>query len=111
MTLKFDNGYTSLIKRLILLTGFMITLFASPAYCEGGEGKKAEKVEIPGAVYYNLAPPFVVSFKGEKRLRFLRVDITLRLQSSAAEEQVSNHMPRIRNDLIMLFSSQPEFDL
>jgi len=87
----------------------ILLLLLSPL-THGGEHGKGEKA-APGAIYYNLYPPFVVSFKGEKRIRFLKVDITLRLQSDGAQEQVSHQMPRVRNDLIMLLSSQPEASL
>jgi len=87
----------------------LATTFSSPfVHSKEGEGKQEEKAAPPGAVYYNLSPPFIVSIKGEKRLRFLKVDISLRFQTKEAEERVTRNMPQIRNDLIMLLSSQPE---
>jgi len=109
MTRQFDKNFLGTVKKAACMAVILLLLF-SPV-TQSGEHGKGEKAAAPGAIYYNLYPPFVVSFKGEKRIRFLKVDITLRLQSDGAQEQVSHQMPRVRNDLIMLLSSQPEASL
>ena len=110
MTRQFDKKLLCVTKKLSRVTGLSLLLLLSPLSYSAEHGG-GEKAAPPGAIYYNLYPPFVVSFKGEKRIRFLKVDITLRLQTNEAQEQTSRHMPRIRNDLIMLLSSQPEASL
>jgi flagellar FliL protein len=57
-------------------------------------------------VYYKFDPAFVVNFGGEGNSRYLQ--ITLEVMSRKAEviEAVKANEPAIRNDLVMLFSSQ-----
>lgn len=64
-----------------------------------------------GAIYIPLKPPFVVNYGGPGRLRFLKADITVRLQDAAAASSLRHHMPYVRNNLVMLFSAQSEESL
>lgn len=64
-----------------------------------------------GAIYIPLKPPFVVNYGGPGRLRFLKADITVRLQDAAAASSLRHHMPYVRNNLVMLFSAQNEESL
>jgi len=61
------------------------------------------------AIYYPLTPAFVVNFKQNGRTRFLQVDLTLLLRNENILPALNTHMPLIRNQLVMLLSSQ-EFE-
>ena len=61
-----------------------------------------------GSIYIPLKPPFVVNYGGPGRLKFMKADITVRLQDGAAANSVRHHMPYIRNNLVMLLSAQTE---
>lgn len=59
-----------------------------------------------GAIYIPLQPSFVVNFGGPGRLKYIKADISVRLQDAAAASSVRHHMPYIRNNLVLLFSAQ-----
>lgn len=75
------------------------------ASAEGGDD-----VQMPysGVIYLPLKPPFVVNYGGPGPLRYLKADITVRLQDAKTANSVRHHMPYIRNNLVMLFSAQTE---
>jgi flagellar FliL protein len=72
-----------------------------------GEGKAAESA--PGSIkstYMRLEPPIIANYGGEQgRLRFVKVDITLRVELGG-ENPVVHHMPALRHELVMLISRQ-----
>lgn len=61
-----------------------------------------------GAIYIPLKPSFVVNYGGPGRLKYIKADISVRLQDGQAADSVRHHMPYIRNNLVMLFSAQTE---
>jgi len=58
------------------------------------------------ALYQKLEPTFVVNFQSEDALRFLQVTVELMTRDEKIIAAVEQHMPIIRNNLIILFSSQ-----
>ncbi|MDH5546500.1 MAG: flagellar basal body-associated FliL family protein [Gammaproteobacteria bacterium] len=75
----------------------------------GGSGGHAEpqgkNAEGP-AIYFPLDPAFVVNFKERGRTRFLQVEIQVMSRDPEALKELTNHAPIIRNNLLLLFSSQ-----
>ena len=68
------------------------------------EGASGPKVE-----YIPLSPPFVANFgtsATNARLSYVKADIAVRTSTPAATEAVKYHMPYLRNELVMLLSSQ-----
>lgn len=61
--------------------------------------------------YIPLDPPFVVNFGEESDVRFLQVTIELGTRESAMVDKIKEHRPAIRNNLVMLFSSQDPMSL
>lgn len=61
------------------------------------------------AIYYPLSPAFVVNFQHKGRTRFLQVDLTILLRNEKILPLLDTHMPLIRNQLVLLLSSQ-EFE-
>jgi flagellar FliL protein len=57
-------------------------------------------------IYFGLHPAMVVNFENPRGARFLQVDVEVMARSKEAIEAVKEHSPAIRNNLIMLFSSQ-----
>jgi flagellar FliL protein len=69
----------------------------------GGDGKK----KTVGTVeYFGLDPTFVVNTADEDTQHYLQTDVQVMTRSDAVVEQVKLHMPRIRNNLLLLFSAQ-----
>lgn len=104
-----------LILVLVLLGGPLAAWFFWP---EAGEQEVAsdqavEEVAPPeqAAIYYPLREKFIVNYDVRGRQRFLQVEVTLMLRDNSVIPAIELHMPRIRNDLIMLFSGQVFEDL
>lgn len=82
---------------------------APPA--EGGHEAPAEGGDEEGGVpnkptYYKFDPAFIVNFQAGEELRFLQVQVEAVSRDPAAIKALEEHMPVIRNNLIVLFSSQ-----
>lgn len=56
--------------------------------------------------YLTLDPPFIVNFVHRGSLRYLQLSLDLMYHDPAIIARVQEHMPQVRNDLILLFSSQ-----
>lgn len=99
---------SSLIAALLLL--------ATPVYAqdeEGGEGEDGatQTAEIGGSYYISLKPPFVANYGESGRLKFMRVEIALRIDTSFGTGPVRHHMPAIRNAIVSILSKQTEEDV
>jgi flagellar protein FliL len=80
------------------------------------DGDKAEaSAEAPAAasapgkqpaIYEELTPAFVVNFDFQGRPRYMQVSVALMGRDQAALDALKVHMPVLRNNLVMLFSSQ-----
>ncbi|WP_372717443.1 flagellar basal body-associated protein FliL [Immundisolibacter sp.] len=69
-----------------------------------GEHAAPKKATAPAA-YTPLDPPFVVNFEDDGAIRFLQVSVDVMSRDPAVGEAVKLHMPAIRDQLIILFSS------
>ncbi|MBC6906243.1 flagellar basal body rod protein [Saccharophagus sp. K07] len=61
-----------------------------------------------GNIYLPLKPAFIVNYGGPGKLKYIKADISLRLQDQQVANSVRHHMPYIRNNLVMLFSAQTD---
>lgn len=62
----------------------------------------------PGAIYIPLKPPFVVNYGGPGRLKFIKADMTVRLEDGDAANALRHHMPYVRNNIVLLLSAQTD---
>lgn len=58
------------------------------------------------AYYFSLDPPFIVNFTGSSRARFLQVSIEGLTRDSRVKEDITKHIPQVRNNLVLLLSSK-----
>lgn len=59
------------------------------------------------AIYEVLAPAFIVNFASAGgRQRYMQVSVALMSRDQAALDALKEHMPLLRNQLVMLFSKQ-----
>jgi flagellar FliL protein len=74
--------------------------------------KKAEKGKPPAPpIYFKYDPAFVVNFGGEGSARYLQVMVEAMTRDPAVAEIIKNNEPAVRNDLVLLFSSQNDATL
>lgn len=74
----------------------------------------AEGAAESATTYFSLKPAFVVNYGGAGRLRYLKTEITLRVQTGGGTPgmmDVRHHLPYIRHALVMLFSRQTSEDM
>ncbi len=62
--------------------------------------------EEQAAVYLPIDPAFVVNFASQGKARFLQVTVEIMTRDPAVPDSVKLHMPVIRNNLMLLLSSQ-----
>jgi len=62
--------------------------------------------EILPAIYLPIDPAFVVNFASQGKARFLQVTVEVMTRDPLMPDQIKLHMPVIRNNLMLLFSSQ-----
>jgi flagellar FliL protein len=113
---KAKKGSTLKIVLIILIPLFLIGSTVAGLYFGGvfgggsesaGQGEDGEEEEVVGpAVYIPLDPAFVVNFASGERARFLQITVEAMTRDPAMEEHIKKHMPVIRNNLVLLFSSQ-----
>ena len=65
-------------------------------------GKPVKKL----AIYEVLAPAFVVNYNFKGRQRYMQVSVALMGRDKAELDALHEHMPVLRNNLVMLFSGQ-----
>ncbi|MDT8384999.1 MAG: flagellar basal body-associated FliL family protein [Gammaproteobacteria bacterium] len=75
---------------------------------EEGDGEEGgEAVEHTGpAVYMPIDPAFVVNFASQGKARFLQITVEVMTRDATVPDKVKLHMPVIRNNLMLLFSTQ-----
>ena len=88
----------------------MMTSFVWAEGHEGGgeEGDKKEGEGSAGEQYVEIFPSLVVNYGGPGRLKYLKLDLSIRVADVESAEQVKHHMPFVRNNLLMLFAKQTE---
>lgn len=92
-------------KALVLL---VISLLSVTAWGEEeAPGEPGEAGAPIMSTYIDLQPAFVVNYGGVGRLRFLRAEISLRVEAGG-ESVVMHHMPYLRHEMIMLLSKQTD---
>lgn len=71
----------------------------------GGEMDENGRVALADPIYYPIEEPFVVNVPDGRSVRFLQIQIELMTREEGVIPLVEQFLPRIRNDLILLFSS------
>lgn len=105
MMLKFD----STLLRMMLLTLSLLVLVSPVSVKAQDEAPAAPEAagDNGPTTYINLQPAFVANYGGKGRLRFLRAEVSLRVEQGG-EQAVMHHMPYIRHKLIMILSRQTD---
>ncbi|HEY9051342.1 MAG TPA: flagellar basal body-associated FliL family protein [Gammaproteobacteria bacterium] len=75
-----------------------------------GGSASADNVPSPAAgrkpIYVPLNPAFVVNFENQDQVSFLQVDIEIMTYDPAVEVALKDHMPRVRNELLLLLGGK-----
>ena len=99
-----------IIIPLMLISSTVAGLYLGGVFGGGGDSEEDhgedKKEVIAPAIYISLDPAFVVNFAEGSRARFLQVTVEAMTRNSQVEQHIRTHMPVIRNNLVLLFSSQ-----
>ncbi len=99
-----------IIIGLVLVGGGVGGWVAFKPKAEGAAAAPEKKVEkgkpLAAPIYYKYDPAFVVNFGGEGSARYLQVMVETMTRDPAVAEIIKNNEPAVRNDLVLLFSSQ-----
>ena len=80
--------------------------FMKPAAAAAATGSAAPAPPRAAPIYYKFDPAFVVNFGGEGSARFFQVTVQAMSRDPAILEVLKNNEPAVRNDLVLLYSSQ-----
>lgn len=81
---------------------------AALAQTEDGDVTSNSVASNEPPTYLSLDPPFIVNFGDETMLRYLQVGVAVMARDQKIIQQVTNNLPHIRNNLIMLFGNQDQ---
>ena len=111
-------GVLPLMTAIVLVVGGLFIAGVLPgggggdhaAVAEGHDSADSEEegdstVDMP-AVYIPIDPAFVVNFASQGRARFLQITVEVMTRDPTVPEHIEQHLPVIRNNLMLLFSSQ-----
>ncbi|MFP4647704.1 MAG: flagellar basal body-associated protein FliL [Halorhodospira sp.] len=65
-----------------------------------------EEPEPEDPQYLKLEPPLTVNFERGQRISYLQAEVEVMARSEEVLEGLEQHMPVVRNNLLMLFSDQ-----
>ena len=82
-------------------------LSVSSASAQEEETEAGAEASAAHTLYIDLKPAFVVNYGGVGRLRYLKTEISLRIENGE-EAVIRHHMPFIRDRLVMLLSAATE---
>jgi flagellar protein FliL len=98
-----------IIAAVVVLAGGGVGawMFMKPApKTAGGQAEPVKEHARAAPQYFKFDPAFVVNFGGEGNSRFLQITVEAMSRDPAVVEVVKANEPAIRNDLVLLFSSQ-----
>lgn len=95
----------TMVSRILIMVTAFIALSLTAEVQAQDEAKDEKSIYIP------LKPPFVVNYGGVGRLKYLKAELSVRVNSTEAANSVRHHLPYIRNNLVLLFSKQSDADL
>ena len=92
---------------LVLAAALPLSLPAASEEAASGEAQQ------PAAFtdYIEMRPAFVTHVgEPSERIRYLKADVSLRVNTETARAAIETHMPRLRHELVMLFGEHADLD-
>jgi len=92
--------------------GVLMALFmlSAPTTASAAEPVEDPAAAMAGLIYYGLGPSFVTNYDGAGRLKYLKADISVRMQPGTAA-LIDKHLPYLRNKVVVLLAAQLEENL
>lgn len=87
----------------VVLAGVLGAFLACATMASGGGDTFKE-----GVNYIPIKPHLVVNYGGGSKVKYIKAELSLRTEDAHSAQEVTHHMPLIRDTLIMLISSVTE---
>ena len=97
-----NTGFVRNIKISIIALG--LVLFAPVSFASGGGGETFAE----GVNYLSIKPPLIVNYGGIGKIKFIKAEISMRVENNRNAVDVTHHMPLVRDTLIMLLSGMTD---
>lgn len=91
---------------VVLLIGGGVAVFLLLSGDDEAATEEASEPTKQPAIYYDLKPPFVVNYQWKNRQRYVQLSISIVTRKEAVVGAVQKHMPLVRNNVVMILSSQ-----
>lgn len=93
------SGFFALLAPALLLA---LASWPATAIAEDEEDEELK----PDSIYVAIEPAIVTNYGGPGRLRYMSVEVSLRVSGIPGEESVKRHMPLVKDALLNLFAIQ-----
>lgn len=70
-----------------------------------------EPIAPQTAIYVPIIPAFVVNYGGQGKLKYIKLEVSLRVKDTLSSNSVRHHMPLIRDYLVREFSRLNDVDV
>ncbi len=87
----------------LMLLSLCIAFTAPAALANSGGAAFAE-----GVNYLPIKPSLIVNYGGPGKVKYIKAEISMRVEDAHSAEEVTHHMPLVRDTLIMLLSSMTD---
>ena len=87
-----------------LMMAWLVLCAGQQAQASGGAAAAAPV----GVQYVDIDPPILVNYGGPGRIKYLKLEMSVRVGNGEVAGHIKHNMPLIRNNLILLFSKQTE---
>jgi flagellar protein FliL len=92
------------VQKFLLLVFLASGVFSGRAYANSGGAAEG----AAGAVYVNFKPALVTNYGGAGRIKYVKADMSIRVESAAVADSVQHNMPLIRNNLLNIMAKQTD---
>lgn len=100
------------IYSVMLLMAFSAGLYAQDEEeKEVVEGENGEPAVLERPIYVPVKPAFVVNYGGPGKLKYMKLEVSLRARDTAASNAIRHHLPLIRDYLVRSFSRLQDEDV
>ncbi|MDH5693334.1 MAG: flagellar basal body-associated FliL family protein [Gammaproteobacteria bacterium] len=95
----------AIVLVVVSMGGIFFLLKSMGLLNPGGTQAEAVSPDAP-AIYHPLEPAFIVNFTDKGRSRYLQASVEIMTRDPHVIEALTAHMPLIRNNILLLLSSQ-----
>lgn len=93
------------------LVAIMVVMAFSPLIAAEEEADSETPAVLERPIYVPVKPAFIVNYGGPGKLKYMKLELSLRVLDTNSSNAARHHMPLIRDYLVKLFSRQSDADI